>query len=121
MTAMYMLNDWWTRPAFITSFRDIPARTQLLMIRTEEKCICVLPMIGNTYKTQLAYGTDTQLRFVMFSGIDTAEDFREPVFVIAEDESPAEAVHKAMRTMAGIKKLPMRKERYVPEMLGYLG
>ncbi|MCR4952241.1 MAG: hypothetical protein K6A40_13060 [Solobacterium sp.] len=40
MTAMYMLNDWWTRPAFITSFKEIPARTQLLMIRTEETCYC---------------------------------------------------------------------------------
>ena len=33
----------------------------------------------------------------MFSGIDTAEDFNEPVFVIAEDASPAHAVHKARK------------------------
>ncbi|HCK87770.1 MAG TPA: hypothetical protein DHW39_03065 [Erysipelotrichaceae bacterium] len=121
MTAMYMLNDWWTRPAFITSFNEIPARTQLLMIQTEEKCYCLLPMISDTYKTQLAPGTDTQMQFIMFSGIDTAEDFNEPVFVIAEDASPAHAVHKAMKTMAEIRKLPLREERTMPEMLKYLG
>ena len=121
MTAIYMLNDWWTRLAFITSFKDIPDRTQLLLIQTDRTCICVLPMIGDTYKTQLSAGRETELRFIMFSGIDVAEDFTEPFFVAAEDSSPAAAVHKAMKTMAEIRHLPLREERQVPEMLKYLG
>lgn len=31
MTAMYMFNPWWTRPAFIESFQEIPDRTQVLL------------------------------------------------------------------------------------------
>ncbi|MBQ6452273.1 MAG: alpha-galactosidase [Solobacterium sp.] len=121
MTAMYMLNDWWTRPAFITSFKEIPAGTQLLMLQTEDTCYCLLPMISYTYKTQLAPGTDTQLQFIMFSGVDTAEDFEAPVYIITEDISPAKAVHKAMKTMAKVNNLPLRDERPMPEMLKYLG
>ena len=28
MTAMYLLNDWWTRPAFIRTFQEIPELTK---------------------------------------------------------------------------------------------
>ena len=30
MTAMYLLNDWWTRPAFINDFSEIPELTQAI-------------------------------------------------------------------------------------------
>ena len=29
ITAMYLFNDWWTRPDFIKDFSEIPERTQI--------------------------------------------------------------------------------------------
>lgn len=40
MTAMYLYNEWWTRPAFIDSFREIPNRTQVLFMKYETRCVC---------------------------------------------------------------------------------
>ena len=74
-------------------------------------------MAGTAYKTQLMPGTDTELVFVMFSGMEKADDFEEPFFIISEDVSPSKAVHKAMKAAAEWKKLPMREERVMPEML----
>src|SRR5699024_7175802 len=40
MTALYLLNEWWTRPAFVSRFEDIPDRTQVLLMRYPDRCGC---------------------------------------------------------------------------------
>lgn len=35
ITAMYLYNEWWTRPAFVNSLEDIPARTQVAFFSTK--------------------------------------------------------------------------------------
>ncbi len=121
ITAFYMLNDWWTRPAFIDSFRDIPGRTQVLLIRDETSCRCILAVPGSDYRSEFEAGTDHSFQVRVFSGIGTVTDLDEPVFIIAEDSSPRAAAEKAMRAMAAIHDLPLREARPLPEMLSHLG
>jgi len=121
MTALYMLNDWWTRPAFIRSFQDIPKRTQVLLIQSEKECFCILPLAYQNFKTQLAAGTDTSFGLRVFSNADIHEECDQPLFVMSHDISARRAAGKAMRTMAEFMNLPLRTERPVPEMLKYLG
>lgn len=46
ITAMYMLNDWWTRPAFVEGFQEIPARTQVAFLKYPDRFACLVPMVG---------------------------------------------------------------------------
>ena len=57
ITAMYMLNDWWTRPAFVEGFQEIPARTQVAFLKYPDRFACLVPMVGKTFKTYLEAGT----------------------------------------------------------------
>ena len=50
MTAMYMFNPWWTRPAFIESFQEIPDRTQVLFMKYPDYYACMVPMVGKKLK-----------------------------------------------------------------------
>jgi len=56
ITAMYMLNDWWTRPAFVEGFQEIPARTQVAFLKYPDRFACLVPMVGKTFKTYLEAG-----------------------------------------------------------------
>ena len=52
ITAMYMLNDWWTRPAFVEGFQEIPARTQVAFLKYPDRFACLVPMV-DVYKRQV--------------------------------------------------------------------
>ena len=121
MTALYMLNDWWTRPAFIKSFKEMPARTQLLMIETQDLSYCILPLACGNYKVQIIPSKDECLSLSVFSNTDLHEETDQPLFIIASDSSVRLAVEKAMKAMAHYLDLPLKDERPYPEMLKYLG
>ena len=61
ITAMYMLNDWWTRPAFVEGFQEIPARTQVAFLKYPDRFACLVPMVGKTFKTYLEAGTEQEV------------------------------------------------------------
>ena len=121
MTAMYMLNDWWTRPAFIHTYAEIPDRTQVLLVETEQEYAVVLPLVSSQYRAELIPGTENALRLRIYSGVEDSRDFSAPVCLFCTAESPRTAVERAMKAMAGICSIPLRKERRIPAMLNYLG
>ena len=121
MTALYLLNEWWTRPAFVSRFEDIPDRTQVLLMRYPDRCGCFVPMVGRAFKAILGPGTAGALALAMQSGTSGARELDEPLYLYAEGATLAEAVRKAFRWLAGEKNLRLRAERRIPEMLRYLG
>ena len=121
MTAMYLYNEWWTRPAFIDSFREIPNRTQVLFMKYETRCVCVVPMVGLKFKTYITGGTDETLCMEMTAGLGGQSFADEPLYLIAEAPGIYEAVHKAFSWLADDKGIRMREERRIPEMFRYLG
>ena len=67
MTAMYMFSPWWTRPAFITSFEEIPAKTQVMFLKFKEDYGCLVPMVGEKSLVYLVPGTKAELCFEMLT------------------------------------------------------
>ena len=121
MTAMYMFADWWTRPAFVERFEDIPPRTQVLLVKGKEKCACLVPMVGQHWKAAANGGTETELCLELSAGVGGYMSLEEPIFVMAEGDTVLEAVHCAFTWLAREKGILMRQERRIPEQYKSLG
>ena len=121
ITAMYMYNEWWTRPAFVDGFWEIPECTQIAFLKYKNHFSCLIPMVGREFKTYITKGTDTELCMEMTSYLGGQRELEEPLYLTAEAPVLEEAVHKAFLWLAEYKGIRMRKERRIPEMLQYLG
>lgn len=121
ITAMYMYNEWWTRPAFIESFRDIPARTQIAFFKYDNRVLCFVPMVGNRFKTYMTTGTETELCLEMTAHFGGQNQLEEPLYLLTEADTVTEAVHKAFVWLAKEKGICVREGRRIPEMFHYLG
>lgn len=121
ITAMYMFNPWWTRPAFVEKFQDIPEHTQIAFLKYTNRYACFLPMIGNKFKTCLTAGTETELCLEMTAYMGGQNRVDEPVYLYAEAETVQKAVHKVFLLLAEMKGIALREKRRIPEMFRYLG
>ncbi len=121
MTALYLFSDWWTRPAFAERFEDIPARTQVLLLKGRESFACLVPMVGREWKAAVNGGTETELCLELSAGVGGYMSLEEPLFVLAEGGTVSEAVHRAFTYLAREKGIPMREDRRVPAHFKSLG
>lgn len=121
ITAMYLFNEWWTRPAFIETFQMIPDRTQVLFMKYKESCVCMVAMVGDKFKTFLTGGTENEVCMEMTAGVGGLSSVNEPLYLIAEASGIYEAIHKVFVCLADYKGIRMREERRIPEMFRYLG
>ena len=122
ITALYMFNPWWTRPAFPASCAEIPDKTQIALLKFTDRIVCLVPMVGDRMKTMLCPGDDEQsLCMEMTAYVGGISSLREPVFLWSEGETAAEAVHAAFARLSEIKEIPLRENRRIPEMFHYLG
>lgn len=121
ITAMYLFNEWWTRPAFVERYQDIPEFTQVAFFKYKNRFTCFVPMVGNAYKTYLRGGTQNGICLEMTAFLGGQRAIDEPLYLIAEAPELEEAVHKVFLYLAEYKGIRSRKERRVPEMLRYLG
>ena len=121
ITAMYLHKLWWSRPAFIKSFQEIPDLTQVAFFKYRDKYACFIPMVGREFKAYLTSGTKTELCLEMTAFLGGQRKVEEPLYLQAEGDTLAEAVHKAFTWLASYKGIRTREERRVPEMFRYLG
>lgn len=121
MTAMYLYNPWWTRPAFVERFQDIPDRTQTVFFQYKTRMACLVLPAGKAFKTYLTGGTEQEICIEMTAGTGGQSCVEEPLYVLTEAPSIYEAVHKAFTWLADYKGIRMREERRFPEMFRYLG
>ena len=121
ITAMYLYNEWWTRPAFVNSFQDIPDHTQVAFFKYRDRFACFVPMVGKEYKSYMVGGTETEVCLEMTAWLGGQKDIDEPMYLSAEAPTLAEAIHKAFAWLAEYKGIRMREERRIPEMFTYLG
>jgi hypothetical protein len=121
ITAIYMFSEWWSRPAFVESFQDIPVRTQAAFFKFRDRYACFVPAVGKDFKTTMEQGTDTEICLVMSAGIGGQKTVEEPLYVLAEAATLSEAVHKAFGWLARYKGIRTREQRRLPEMFRYLG
>ena len=121
MTALYLFSDWWTRPAFVARFEDIPAQTQVLLLKGKEGCACLVPMVGRQWKATVHGGTQTELCLELGAGVGGFMGIDEPLYVLAEGETVSEAVHGAFAWLAREKGILMRRDRRIPDQFRSLG
>ena len=118
---MYMLNDWWTRPAFVEGFQEIPARTQVAFLKYPDRFACLVPMVGKTFKTYLEAGTEQEVCLEMLSSLDGQTEVDEPLYVLGEADTLADAVHKVFAWLTKRMGVRTREQRRMPEMFRSLG
>ncbi len=121
ITAMYMYNPWWTRPAFLSSFEEIPEKTQVLFLKFKDQFACLLPMIGDRFKTMAVPGTKEELCLEMTAFLEGMTVADEPLYMMTCDKSLYEAVRKLFVKLCEYKGIRRREERTLPEMFHYLG
>ncbi len=121
ITAMYLYNEWWTSPAFVEKFQEIPDYTQVAFLKFKDRCSCLVLMAGREFKTYMTKGTEDEICLEMTSHLGVQKFVEEPLYVLAEATALPEAIHKAFAWIAGYKGIRMREERRVPEMFRYLG
>ncbi len=121
ITAMYMYNPWWTRPVFVERLQDIPDRTQVAFFKYKDKYACFVPMVGGKFKTYMTSGTETELCLEMTAGLGGQNQMDEPLYLLAEAATAAEAVHTVFAQLAEMKGIRPREARRIPEMFRYLG
>ncbi len=121
MTALYLFSEWWTRPAFVERFEDIPPRTQVLLLKGKDKCACLIPMVGQHWKAAANGGTETELCLELSSGVGGYMNVEEPLYILTEGDTVGEAVHCAFTWLAREKGIPKRQERRLPEQFRSLG
>ena len=121
ITALYMFGPWWSRPGFFDSYKDIPDRTQVAIFRYAGKCGCLVPMVGDRFKSYLSGGTEDEIRLVMTALRGGLESVDEIMYVYAEADTAYEAVHKAFAWLIKEKGILPREERRIPDIFRYLG
>ncbi len=122
MTCMYMFNEWWTRPAFVSAPGNAPCKTQIAYLRHEDHYSCILPMVGNVFKTSIGGGSCPEhLYLYMESGMGGGRQLEETVYLMADGATVEEAVHRIFQYLHKYHGMKLREERTLPEMFRYLG
>ncbi|MBD5472113.1 MAG: hypothetical protein HDR20_04210 [Lachnospiraceae bacterium] len=121
ITAMYLFNEWWTRPAFVNGFQDIPDFTQAAFFKYKDWFACFVPMVGREFKSYMVSGTETEICLEMTAYLGGQKEIDEPLYLLAEGSTLAEAVHKAFVWLAEYKEIRLREKRRIPEMFQFLG
>lgn len=121
MTAMYLYRDWWTRPAFLTDWGEVPERTQVVYLDYGNSYGCLFMMAGKEYKANAGGGEKDVLTINMTSYCAGAMELEEPVFVLSEADSLQDAVRIACGKAAQLSGALLRERKEMPEMFEYLG
>ena len=120
--ANYQHKDWWTRPFFTKNIREVPARTQSLLLKNEQRYYHLLPVCDEVTRTDVK-GSEQGLQISIspfHGGYNQLSTF---AFVLGTANNPFELVNqnvKAAIKTAGQNIRP-REEKQYPEILDYLG
>lgn len=121
MTAMYMLNDWWTRPGFLSRPEEMPDRTQVIFMKFRDHYGCIAAMADKKCRTHAAAGADGRFRFVMTANVGGLRELDEIFLVMTESGTLYGAVTAAFDWIAGYKGIRKKSERRFPELFRFLG
>ena len=121
MTALYLHRDWWTRPAFVTKWEELPERTQCVYLEYEDGYGCLMLLAGKDFKTNAKGLEPGKLCLNVTAYRGGQSGLREPLFVWAKAGSVYEAVHAcAMAAAKETGAVPKENKEY-PPMFDYLG
>lgn len=116
-------SSYWCRPQWGTSLRELPVRTQELLLRDGDRYVCLLPLCGDTFKTLLR-GDEEGAGLVMYAlsnckGI--TECRAQPALLCLWGDEPLALLRSAAATAAELLGIPLRQGRAVHPLFEYLG
>ena len=122
--ADYRHSEFWCRPAFGESFREVPEETQGLVYEKEDGSFgVILPVVSENYKCVLEGAGEKVVRAKLFSWYEKLVDCKALAFVWAEGNNPYALLEKCAEV--GLQLLGTgyrtRKMRRYPEIFEYLG
>lgn len=121
MTAMYLHRDWWTRPAFLEKWEEMPERTQCVYLDYGKTKGCMLLLSGSAYKANAQAGEAGRLTLCVTAYCGGMCSLDETVFVLAKKDTVTEAVHVSCAAAAKLQGALLKAEKEYPEMFDYLG
>jgi hypothetical protein len=121
LCATYQQRDWWSRPAFINKYSDIPDRTQALFLKGKETYGFILPMVGSKTKSYLEKGTEASVTFTMTAYTEGMNQVDDLCFILSEGRNLYQITEQAFQMASELKNVPMKKDRLYPEMFEYFG
>jgi raffinose synthase len=121
-TALYQHKEWWIRPGFCESIRQIPQRTQLLLWKTGDTYFAMLAVCGTETRADL-YGGEGGLSLSLSTNCAGIRQCGDVAAVLACGEDPyaciREAVAVALRETG--RPYPMREDKPFPRLFETLG
>lgn len=121
MTALYLHRDWWTRPAFVQRWEELPERTQCVYLEYEDGYGCLMLLAGERFKANAKGMEKGKLCLNMTAYKGGQSGFSEPVFVWAKKNTVYEAVHTCAEAAAKETGALLKEEKTYPKMFDYLG
>lgn len=122
MMAVYQYKDWWLRPKFIDSTKDVPQRTQLLIWKKEEAYCMALAVAGKECRADIG-PSENGLILTVSSNCSLMNKMEDMFLVLAEGADPYRCIENGVRKvllLTGRSKM-YRGERKFPEVFKYFG
>ncbi len=94
MLSIYQHKCWWTRPAFMKSFSEIPTNSQLLLLKYEECYVCALAVCGEVYRCDFE-GSDKGILVRLSSNRNGLNSIDALAVSITYGENPYSCIHQA--------------------------
>ncbi len=122
LLAIYQHKDWWQRPAFPQGTQQIPARTQLLLMKGGSGYLVLLAVCGREYRTDME-GAGEGILVTVSSNCGGKKEVEDISLVCAKGEDPYICCHEAVKyalTLMGRTSMLRENKRY-PAMFEKLG
>lgn len=122
MLVIYQHKDWWIRPDFPKEWKEVPARTQLLLFRQKERYVALLAVCGQQCRTDME-GSEDGVLVTMASNRDGIDRLEDLSLAAACGPDPyrccEEAAEYALKLLGHPER--SRKTKKYPEILEYFG
>lgn len=120
--AIYQHKYWWTRPAFPKTMGEIPPKSQLLLLKYEQRYVCVLAVCSEVYRGDLeGSGNGLLVRLTSNQNGRTGADALAAVLTFGTD--PYECIRRAGKEAAKALGHPemLRENKKYPEVFNWFG
>lgn len=120
--AVYQHKCWWTRPAFPKSFGDIPANSQMILLKYPDHYVCILAVCSEVYRGDLE-GAEDGILIRLSSNKHGMTSVDALAAAIACGQNPYECIERAGKNAAAALGHPemLRKNRRFPELFKKFG
>lgn len=121
-TALYQHKEWWIRPEFCETIRQIPQRTQLLLWKREDIYFAMLAVCGTETRADLC-GSVHGLVLSLSTNCSGIRRCGDVAAVLACGEDPYACIHEAVAAALRETGRPhrMRKDKPFPRLFETLG